>query len=124
MKEKQPILSKEFPQRLKHLRQNKGWSQGQLAKKLDVDTQRISKYEMGANSPPSDMMIRFAHIFEVSLDYLMCGQEEPNLNMIRNAKLVQCVEEIGALSNEDQQILAVVLDSFIKRRKFDDLMQS
>lgn len=47
MKNKESMLSRDFPKKLKALRTKKGWSQGQLGNKIGADLQRISKYERG-----------------------------------------------------------------------------
>ncbi len=54
----------------------------------------------------------------------MCGQEEFDTRKIKDSMLSQCLEEVGSLSSEDQHILAVLVDSFIKRRKCEKLMQA
>lgn len=57
-------------QRLKELRQRRGWSQDELAKKVGVQQKQISSYERGANTPSGEIFIALADAFEVSLDYL------------------------------------------------------
>ena len=113
-----------FTQRLKQLRQERGWSQGQLAKKIGGDPQRIAKYEQGINRPPSEMMIKLAQIFEVSLDYLMLGKDDAPLGKVKDEKLVKQINHLNELSEKDQEVVAVLLESFIKSRKFDELMQN
>ena len=41
-----------LPDKLKKLRQNRGWSHGQLGNKLGVKVQLISKYARGVVYPP------------------------------------------------------------------------
>ena len=113
-----------FGQRLKELRQNRGWSQGQLAKKIGGDLQRVSKYEQGVNRPPSEMMIKLADIFEVSLDYLMLGKQSGFINKVKNDYLIKQINHLEELPEKDQEIVALFLESFIKSRKFDELMQN
>ncbi len=60
-----------LPDKLKKLRQTRGFSQAQLGKKLGVNVQLISKYERGIVCPPTNMMIKIATVFDVSLDYLL-----------------------------------------------------
>ena len=113
-----------FAQRLRYLRQTRGWSQGQLAKKFGGDLQRISKYEQGINRPPSEMMIKLANIFDVSLDYLMLGKEDAASGKIKHDKLIKQINHLDELSEKDQEIVAIFLESFIKSRKFDELIQN
>ena len=69
-------------------------------------------------------MAKLAQIFEVSLDYLMCGKHESSINQLKNKHLLKQLESLNELSEDDQGIVAILIESFIKRRKFDELMQS
>jgi len=67
MTKKQSIVSPDFPKKLKQLRQTKEWSQGQVAMKIGVDLQRISKYERGVLYPTTELVLKLADLFEVQL---------------------------------------------------------
>ncbi|MGK5090542.1 helix-turn-helix domain-containing protein [Deltaproteobacteria bacterium TL4] len=123
MKEKRTIAVKNFQYRLKQLRQSKGWSQGQLAVKLGMDNQRISKYERGVMFPTVDIMIKLARSLEVSLDYLLCGEQEISLEKIPNRELVKRFDQVSRLSNEEQKAVMMVMDSFIKSHRMEEVMQ-
>lgn len=55
---------------LKHLREEKGLTQAQLADKINRSKSVISKYESNTESPTLDTLIQLAIISNVSLDYL------------------------------------------------------
>ena len=122
MKEKESTLSKEFPKKLKELRTQKGWSQGQLGKKIGADLQRISKYERGVMWPTMELMVRIAKAFDVSVDYLIREEKNIAINKIKNAELLHKIEEVNGLTEEDQHTIISFLDAFIKRRKFEELV--
>lgn len=113
-----------FSQRLKELRRERGWSQDKLNKQLGGDIQRIPKYEQGLTRPPPDIMVKLARIFEVSLDYLMCGKHESAIHQLKNKHLLQQLESLNGLAEEEQEIVAIIIESLVKRRKFDELPQS
>lgn len=71
MKQKICASSWNFPMALKKLREDKGYTQEQLAGALHVSKATISHYELGTSTPNIDLMIQMADIFDVSLDYLM-----------------------------------------------------
>ncbi|MBF0197707.1 MAG: helix-turn-helix transcriptional regulator, partial [Planctomycetes bacterium] len=60
-----------FHTKLKQLRIEKSWTQAQLAEKLNVQQKQVSSYERGASKPSTEVLIRIAETFEVSLDYLV-----------------------------------------------------
>ncbi|HEB70376.1 MAG TPA: XRE family transcriptional regulator [Desulfobulbus sp.] len=49
MKNAKHTVSEKFPERLRLARQQKGFTQGQLAQRVGSDSQRISKYERGGD---------------------------------------------------------------------------
>ena len=59
---------------IRNLRKQKGYSQEQLADKLNVVRQTVSKWEKGYSVPDADMLEELADIFEVSVGDLL-GKE-------------------------------------------------
>ena len=62
-------------QQIKNLRTANHLSQEDLAQKLFVSRQSISKYENGEATPDVEKLVQMAEIFGVSLDYLVLGKE-------------------------------------------------
>lgn len=122
MKEKNTVLSPDFPAKLKKIRKNQGWSQGQLAQKIGADLQRISKYERGVIWPTMELMAKIAKVFNVSIDFLIRNDKDTAVGKIKNQKLLSQLEEINNLPEMDQETVVSFLDAFIKRRKFEKLI--
>lgn len=61
------------------LRKQNGWSQEELAMKLGVSRQSVSKWESTASIPDLDRIIKLAEIFEVSTDYLLKDSMEEDI---------------------------------------------
>lgn len=64
-------------EKLYKLRKKQGLSQEQLAEKLEVSRQAISKWETGQALPEGDKLLTISRYFGVSLDYLMGEDETP-----------------------------------------------
>ena len=58
------------------LRKKKGWSQEELAEKLDISRQSVSKWESASSLPDIDKIIQLSHIFGVTTDWLLKDEEE------------------------------------------------
>ena len=58
-------------EKIRDLRKKSGLSQEELAEKLDVSRQAVSKWELGAAVPTADKLLELSDFFGVSLDYLM-----------------------------------------------------
>lgn len=114
----------DLPDKLKKLRQSHGWSQGQLGQRLGINVQLVSKYERGVVCPPTPMMVKISSVFNVSLDYLLRDDADTAVNKIKNQALLEKLEEIESLPEEDQRVLTSLLDAYIKKHKFEVLVQS
>lgn len=61
---------------LKTLRKQKGFSQEEVASRLNVVRQTVSKWEKGLSVPDADMLVKIAELFEVSVSSLLGSPEE------------------------------------------------
>ena len=64
----------EFNNRLYELRKQKGFSQEELANRLNVSRQTVSKWEIGDSTPDMEKLIAISDLFEISLDELVMGK--------------------------------------------------
>ena len=60
-----------FSEKISALRKQKGWSQEELAEKLGVSRQAVSKWESGATQPELPKLIELSKIYQVSVDALL-----------------------------------------------------
>ena len=59
-----------------NLRKKNGWSQEELAEKLGVTRQSVSKYEGAQSIPDLDKILKLSEIFGVTTDYLIKDELE------------------------------------------------
>ncbi len=60
-----------FSENLKTLRKQKGFTQEELAARLNVVRQTVSKWEKGLSVPDADMLMRLADILETQVSTLL-----------------------------------------------------
>ena len=60
-----------FSENLKTLRKQRGFTQEELAARLNVVRQTVSKWEKGLSVPDADMLIRLAEILETTVSTLL-----------------------------------------------------
>ena len=65
----------EIANRLFELRKQKNFSQEELAEKIGVSRQAVSKWERAESSPDTNNLIELARLYEVSLDELLSTDE-------------------------------------------------
>ena len=63
-------------EKIVRLRKQVGWSQEELAEKVNVSRQSVSKWEAANSIPDLNKIIRLAELFEVSTDYLLKDEIE------------------------------------------------
>ena len=61
----------EFNNKLYNLRKKNGFSQEELANRLNVSRQTISKWEVGDSTPDMEKLIAISDLFDISLDELI-----------------------------------------------------
>ncbi len=83
-----------------NLRKSRGWSQEELAEKLDVSRQSVSKWESGVSNPELDKIVAMSTLFGVSTDYLLkdsaTEEKEPIREFIREEEDEEIAEEASA----------------------------
>lgn len=58
-------------QRIRDLREDKDLTQTQVSKQLNISQRAYSHFETGTRGIPTEILIKLADLFEVSLDYLV-----------------------------------------------------
>ena len=123
-----------FGQRLKELRKSKRLTQQQLADIFFLNKSSISRYENDSQLPENEQLQKLADYFNVSIDYLLGRDENPNptsspemltkkekldiekeaLQMIENIDKAKVVEFCGnPADDEDKEFLRLAYQKFL-----------
>lgn len=86
-------------EKIKMLRENVGYTQSELAKKLNVTRSSVNAWEMGISIPSTQLLVELAMLFRTSTDYLL------GLNI--NSAL-----DITGLSDEEVKLLYSMVNHF------------
>lgn len=86
-----------FSEISKQLRKERGISQIQLAKELNISKACISMIEIGKNEPTANTLIRYADFFQCSTDFLLGREDDFGNITIKNAELPS--DELKLLQN-------------------------
>lgn len=65
---------------LKKLRKTKNITQIAVQMATGIEQSLLSKFENEERVPPTETLIRLADFYNVSIDYIMCRTDNPNLN--------------------------------------------
>ena len=88
-----------FSENLKQFRKKKGYSQEELAIRLNVVRQTISKWEKGLSVPDADMIIRIAEVFEVSVSEILGAKIDNEIDINIVAEQLSRINEQLAIKN-------------------------
>ena len=94
-----------FNEKLKSLREGKGYTQDEIASKLNIARQSVSKWEQGINEPDFDTTKKLCQILDCSLDDLIdddrdvstSKEQKRNIVALRLYKISLFVLGVGAL---------------------------
>ena len=106
-----------FSERIIALMNQRGFSQAELAKKINVTESAMSYYVKGVRTPRSDVLTRIARELETTTDYLL-GTSDDSISS-ENKELLYLQRNLGKLDPERlkkaEAILKMVFDDI-----FDD----
>lgn len=83
--------------RLKVLRESKGYTHEELAELLDLGTTQIWRYENGKTDPSGDILSRIAQVLDVTADYLLGLTDDPHPNL-----------KIDNLTSQERKVLSAM----------------
>ena len=103
-----------FAERLKMLRQNRGYTQEQVAEALSIHRTTYTYYEMGRTNPPRDVLHRLVKLFDVSYDELLSGEKTVRVRVAENGGEA---DKIYNLRKEELDMLTVIRSMSADERK-------
>jgi transcriptional regulator with XRE-family HTH domain len=99
----------EFNNRLYQLRKQKGLSQEELAGRLNVSRQTVSKWEIGDSTPDMEKLVAMSELFDVSLDMLVLGKEEqPQGAVAPKSDFVSTINEKVLTTNNKKKAKSIL----------------
>lgn len=87
------------------LRKEKGWTQAELAQKLQVSDKAVSKWEKDIGIPSVEFFPMLAALFGVSIDYIMTGKSsESEIIFMSKAKFCAKNDDVSMLDAIDIRV--------------------
>ena len=84
-------------ERIKALREARGWTQAELARRLNITRNGVNSWEQGLSMPSPACLVDLAKLFSVSTDYLLGVERLEAVN-------------VTGLKEEDIALLAQLAD--------------
>lgn len=102
---------------IKTVRKNRGFTQEELASRLHVTRQTVSKWEKGYSVPDAELLSRMAEVFEVPVSDLLGAPSQPPADMEPIVEQLSRLNEQLAIRNRRSarmwKIVGIVLAALI-----------
>ena len=89
--------------RIKALRESRGWTQAELARRMNMTRNGINSWEQGLSMPSPPSLVDLARLFSVSTDYLLGVENYSAVN-------------VTGLNEEDVALLAQLAERLRENR--------
>ena len=94
-----------FNENLKKLRKSKGFTQEELALKINVVRQTVSKWEKGLSVPDSDVLVKIADVLDINVDELLGADIKPDADKNEIAEQLARLNEQLAIRNRRWKLI-------------------
>ena len=111
-------------EKIKLLRKESGWSQDELARKIDADGRQISRYENGKFLPSADAFVKLAEAFNVSIDYLLLDDAPRKPLHFNDEALMKKLQELDTMTEEDRNSLIHIIDAIAAKNRIKTLAEN
>jgi len=107
---KKVLLSKEkIGERIRALRERKGWSQGKLAEVLGAHPQNVSQVERGVRGVSLQQVVQLARVLDVATDEIL-GEREQDSGVGGDRRLMRRLRRIRELPPARRDALLKMID--------------
>lgn len=100
--------------RIARFRKERGYTQKELAEKMNIAWTLISDYERGKLRLHDKVLRKFAMALEVSTDEILGLAREKHPNIKPSLKIMRRLTKIDTLPQPEQKALLRIIDGFLK----------
>ena len=106
------------------LRKRKGLTQAELAQRLNISFQAVSKWERGETLPDTAILIDLANILETTIDNILTGGEKMmnyrgKITVSDMRRGIECLGEMGKLLGKDNIIYRYAINGINEKMNTD-----
>lgn len=88
-------------ERIKELREQNGYTQSELAKKLRLSRSAVNAWEMGTSVPSTQFLVELSTLFNTSTDYILGINKDESI-------------DISYLTNNEKEMIYAMMNHFRK----------
>ena len=105
-------------EKIAQLRRKNGWSQEELADKMGVSRQAVSKWESNQTTPDLERILRLSSLFGVTIDYLLKDDAAPEIPRAEaeeetQIRLISLADAADYLTLRERASVQIALGTFL-----------
>lgn len=112
-----------FGERLGKLRLEKGLSQAELGRRLEVHRSVVASYETNRAFPSVAVLKKMAELFRVSVDWLLFD-EPPARDVIRDKELLDYCAKADHLERRERSQIKDFIDGVLARNELEEFRRA
>ncbi len=103
-----------LPAHLRKLREDRGLSQSDLARRADLQPSAIAHFEAGRRTPSAGNIIGLAQALDVSTDYLLGFKKRPEVS---SAKAKRLLDLVSKMEPDTSDVLLDIAAILVRRQR-------
>ncbi len=107
---------------VKTVRKQKGWTQRELAERIESDASYINRIETGKLNPSIAALERIADALECSIDRLVKGKVKAAEIQIRDKDLSERMRLLDSLDEDDRKAMTHIIDALLTKKRIRELL--
>lgn len=117
------FVSMALGERIASLRKERGWTQAQLAERLEMSPSHLSRWEQNHWKPRQKSIEQLAEVFEVDVEELVVDDEDVPAKLAEDdPELANLVARIPELNSQQKDALRLVLQSMLTCKQLEHLV--
>ena len=106
--------------RIKLLREECGYTQQDLANKLDSSKSVIGLYESETRKPSLEILVKLSEIFNCSIDYILCKSDIRNSEINIDEADIAFANGIKGLNETNKMIIKNTIEALLAKQEKDN----
>lgn len=109
-------------EKLKELRLEKNWKQETVAKEVCADARQISLYENDKITPSNETIVKFAQVYNVSVDYLLIDNYPRRPLYLKDNSIIEKLQFIEQLTDKEKNSIFNIIEELAYKNKIKNAL--
>jgi len=110
-------------EKLKELRTEKNWKQETVAKEVCADARQISLYENDKITPSNETIIKFAQVYNVSIDYLLINDYPRRPLFLKDNSIIEKLQFVELLTEKEKDSIFNIIEGLAFKNKIQSALE-